>query len=84
MKSTETKTGVAVEILKLLQEEAKQSPAMMDSKLPHSIGSIKVALHYLTSLGHVSKVARGLYVITEIGTCVLRQLLDQRSRREGK
>ena len=77
MKSTEEKTGVAVEILKLLQEEPKQSPAMMDSKLPHKIGSIKAALHYLTSLGHVSKLARGLYVISELGTCVLRHLLEQ-------
>lgn len=82
MKATETKTGVAVEILKLLEKEPKITPALMETMLPHyTRGSIKAALHYLTSLGHVSTLARGLYVITDLGKCVLRQLLDQSSRR---
>ncbi len=74
MKYAKAGTGVAVEVLKLLDEETKQSPGMMDDKLPYAIGSIKAALHYLLSLGHVSRVARGLYVITELGTYVLHQL----------
>ncbi len=74
MKPTQTKTGVAVEILKILNTDPKQSPEMLDHNLPYSRGSIKAALHYLSSLGHVSTVARGFYVITELGECVLRHL----------
>ena len=79
MKSTQAKTGVAVEILKLLDNEPKITPALMEAMLPYSGGTIKAALHYLSSLGHVSTIARGLYVITELGTCVLRQLSSQSS-----
>lgn len=79
MKHTQEKAGVAVEILKLLENEPKITPALMEAMLPHSGGTIKAALHYLVSLGHVKTIARGLYVITDIGTCVLHHLSSQSS-----
>jgi len=69
--------GVALDILRVLEEESRQSPEMIKDSLPqYTIHYIKSALTYLTDLSHVRRVVRGLYEITELGKYVLHQNLN--------
>ena len=69
--------GVSLDILKALEAESRQSPEMLDEKLPqYTIFYIKSALTYLTDMNHVRRVVRGMYEITELGKYVLHHPLN--------
>lgn len=68
--------GVALEILKFLENFPRQSPQSMAKALPYGVSSIKVSLVTLLDLGHVDRVVHGLYEIAESGKRVLHQQLN--------
>jgi len=68
--------GVALEILKLLETSPRQSPQSMAEALPYGVSSIKSSLVTLLDLGHVDRLAHGIYEITESGKDVLHQQLN--------
>ena len=69
--------GVELDVLKILERIPRQSPKMVQKnlknveKLEYSIFQIKNALNYHAGSGHVTRVARGIYEITELGKYVL-------------
>ena len=72
-----TDMGVALDVLKALEEESRQSPEMLDEKLPqYTLSYIKSSLTYLTEMSHVKRVVRGMYEITELGKYVLHHPLN--------
>ena len=72
-----TDMGISLDVLKALEAEARQSPEMLDAKLPnYKIAYIKSALTYLTDMNHVKRVVRGMYEITELGLYVLHHPLN--------
>ena len=72
-----TDMGVALDVLRVLEEESRQSPEMIKEKIPqYTIHYIKSALTYLTEMSHVNRVVRGLYEITELGKYVLHHPLN--------
>ena len=69
--------GVALEILKFLETSPRQSPQSMAQSLPYGVSSIKSSLVTLLDLGHVGRLAHGLYEVTESGKHVLHQQLNE-------
>ena len=74
--SIEADMGVSLDVLQALKEEARQTPEMLDEKLPYSYSHIKSALSYLAEMNHVVRVVRGMYEITELGLIVLHHPLN--------
>ena len=68
--------GVALAILKLLENSPRQSPQSMAKTLPYGVSSVKSSLVTLLDLGHVNRLAHGLYEVTESGKDVLHQQLN--------
>jgi predicted transcriptional regulator len=66
-------TALVLEILQLLASEPRQTPQSISNKLGASISSVKAVLQYHYEVGHVKRVAHGLYEITELGKYVLQK-----------
>jgi len=76
-----TDMGVSLDVLRVLEGEARQSPEMLNENLPqYSLTYIKSALTYLTEMHHVDRVVRGLYEITDLGKYVLHHPLNVKER----
>lgn len=65
--------GVALEILKLLEREPRQSPQTIALKIPNGLSSIKTALVTLSDTGLVIPIAHGVYEITDLGRLILKE-----------
>ena len=69
--------GVELDVLRVLEKVPRQSPKMVKKylkdveKLDYSISQVKNALNYHAGSGHATRVARGIYEITELGKYVL-------------
>ena len=75
--SIEADMGVSLDVLQALKEEARQTPEMLDERLPqYTINYIKTALTFLADMHHVNRVVRGMYEITELGLYVLHHPLN--------
>lgn len=77
--------GIAMDILRVLEETPRLSPEIINEKLPqYTIAYLKSTLTYLTDQHQVSRIVRGIYEITELGKYVLHHPLNVQDSKESK
>ncbi|MDW8022787.1 MAG: winged helix-turn-helix transcriptional regulator [Nitrososphaerota archaeon] len=65
---------VAIEILKTIEQNPRITPLEMSKKLGINLQYIRNTLRTLTELKLVETPARGVYVLTELGRYILKQI----------
>ena len=74
---------IALDILRILEKEPRQTPQILHEKLDVSLSGIKSTLGNLHELKLVSRQARGLYMISALGKHVLENCKDQNEQTLG-
>lgn len=67
---------VAVEILRTVEQNPRITPLEISKKLGISLQYIRNTLRILTELKLLETPVRGVYVLTEVGKHVLKQVLE--------